>query len=217
MKGVNRILDVKDDTWRMFRIIAEFVEGFERMSRLKRSVSVFGSARTDENNKYYKMAVELGDKLAKEDFSVITGGGPGIMEAGNKGAYSAGGESVGLNIELPMEQEPNKYLTESIDFHYFFARKVMFVKYASAFVVFPGGFGTMDELFESLTLIQTHIISPFPVILVGVDFWQGLVDWIKNVMLKKENNIDEEDLLAFKLTDDLEEVMTIIRDFSKGK
>lgn len=210
------MLNKDDDTWRMWRIMAEFVDGFEKMSNRKKSVSVFGSARTKPNNKYYKIADELGKALAKEGYSVITGGGPGIMEAANKGAFEAKGDSVGLNITLPMEQHSNPYLTESLDFHYFFSRKVMFVKYARAFVVFPGGFGTLDELFEALTLIQTEIIAPFPVILVGKDYWAGMIEWIEKKMLEEEENISAGDMNFLKSSESVEEIMKIIKEYDKG-
>src|SRR5689334_8945911 len=166
------------DSWRIFRIMAEFVEGFEVMSPVGKAVSIFGSARTRPHEKYYKEAEETARLFAKAGFAVITGGGPGIMEAGNKGAYEAKGTSVGLNITLPQEQEGNRYQNIKLDFHYFYARKVMFVKYSSAFVCFPGGYGTMDELFEVLTLIQTLKAEAFPVVLYGTPYWKGLVDWL---------------------------------------
>src|SRR5437762_1850460 len=168
-----------NDGWRIFRIMAEFVEGFEVMGPIGRAVSMFGSARARPQSKYYKAAEQTARLLAKAGFAVITGGGPGIMEAGNKGAYEAAGESIGLNITLPQEQEANKYQTISLDFHYFYARKVMFTKYASAFICFPGGYGTLDETFETLTLIQTLKVEAFPIILYGSEYWNGLDDWIQ--------------------------------------
>ena len=199
------------DTWRIFRIMAEFVEGFEVLSQLGgRAVSIFGSARSAPTEFYYQQAVKLAARLVEKDFHVITGGGPGIMEAANLGARQAGGRSIGLNIHLPQEQAPNRYQNVSIHFHYFFCRKVMFVKYASAFVCFPGGFGTMDEFFESMTLIQTHKIARFPVVLIGTDFWGGLVEWMKNVWLKQFATISPEDLLLFEVTDDIERAVEII-------
>ncbi len=200
-----------NDTWRIFRIMAEFVEGFETLSRLGPAVSVFGSARTTPDNPFYKQAVNLGKLLAQSGFAVITGGGPGIMEGANRGAKDAGGMSVGLNIMLPHEQRPNPHVTIQMDFHYFFARKMMFVKYANALVVFPGGFGTMDEFFEALTLIQTDKIFHFPVYLVGSDYWKGLIEWIKDQMLSS-GAIEAEDLEIFKISDDEEE---IVRDITR--
>jgi len=196
----------QSDIWRVFRIMAEFVEGFETLARLGPAVSVFGSARTKEGSEYYEKARRLGGLLARAGFAVITGGGPGIMEAANRGAKDAGGQSVGLNITLPHEQVPNPHVTVQMDFHYFFARKMMFVKYASAFVVLPGGFGTMDEFFEALTLIQTDKVTQFPVYLVGGDYWKGLVDWLKDSMLAS-GAIAEEDLDIFTITDDEEYIV----------
>ena len=206
---------LSNEAWRMFRILSEFVEGFETLSDIGPAVTVFGSARTQPENEYYKLAVECGKKLVENDFSVITGGGPGIMEAANKGAFEAGGKSIGLNISLPMEQAPNPYQTHEITFRYFFARKVMFVKYASGFICFPGGFGTMDEFFESMTLIQTHKTAPFPVVLIGKDFWSGLMDWIKETMLEKYGAISAEDLDLFRITDDVDEAIQIIKGCHK--
>ena len=204
-------LDKSTEVWRIFRIISEFVDGFEVMSQIGPAVSVFGSARTKPSDPYYKMAVECGRLLTEAKLSVITGGGPGIMEAANKGAYEADGTSVGLNITLPMEQSGNPYQTHELTFKYFFVRKVMFVKYASAFVIFPGGFGTMDEFFESMTLIQTNKIKPFPVFCIGTKFWSGLIDWVKETMLDEHNMISPDDLLRFEVTDDLEHVVSTIR------
>jgi uncharacterized protein (TIGR00730 family) len=203
------------DSWATFKIMAEFVEGFEKMSRIGPCVSIFGSARTKPDNPYYKLAEEVGTKLVEAGFGVITGGGPGIMEAGNKGAKEAGGKSVGLGIELPFEQFFNQYIDrdKSINFDYFFVRKVMFVKYAQGFIAMPGGFGTLDELFESLTLIQTHKVAPFPVVLVGTDFWKGLVDWMHDTMCTKEGNISKDDLLMFKIVDTAEDAVNYILDF----
>jgi len=202
-----------EDPWRVFRIMAEFVEGFHTFSELKgNAVTVFGSARIKSTHRMYKMAEETARLLVKEKYAVITGGGPGIMEAGNKGAAKAKGESIGLNIELPYEQKPNRYIKTLVNFHYFFCRKVMFVKYAKAFVIFPGGFGTMDEFFESITLIQTERIKKFPVILVGSYYWKGLVSWLKNIMLK-EHNINPEDLDIFKIVDTPQAVIKEIKKF----
>lgn len=193
------------DVWRIFRIMAEFVDGFETMTRIGPAITVFGSARTKPNEPYYEKARQLGALMAKRNFAVITGGGPGIMEAANRGAQEAGGVSVGLNISLPMEQKANPYQGISLNHHYFFVRKVMFVKYSHAFVCFPGGFGTMDEAFESLTLIQTLKIEPFPVILIGTDFWTGLIEWMRATMLEHFACINAADLNLFRMTDDLEQ------------
>lgn len=202
------------DTWQIFKIMAEFVEGFEKLSRIGPCVSIFGSARTQANNKYYILAEEIGYKLTKEGYGVITGGGFGIMEAANKGAQAAGGKSVGLNIELPFEQLPNKFIDQDklIFFEYFFVRKVMFIKYAQGFVVLPGGFGTLDELFEAITLIQTNKIARFPIVLVGKKFWSGVIEWI-TTMLIEEQNISPEDLLLFTIVDTADEAVTHINNF----
>ena len=204
-----------NNSWTVFKVMAEFVEGFEKMSEIGPCVSIFGSARTKPGTKYYELARVIAQKLTESGFGVITGGGPGIMEAGNRGAKDTGGPSVGLNIELPFEQKPNDFIDhdKSIDFNYFFVRKVMFVKFAQGFVVLPGGFGTLDELFESLTLIQTHKIARFPVILVGTEFWTGLVDWIKAVLLEQEGNISAKDLDLFHIVDTPEEVVESINKF----
>lgn len=203
-----------EDTWRIFRIMAEFVEGFELLSKVGLAVSIFGSARVHPGNPDYEKAVEIAKGLSKEGFTVITGGGPGIMEAGNKGASLAKGESIGLNIQLPMEQFPNPYATMEMNFHYFFCRKVMFVKYADAFIIMPGGFGTLDEFFESITLIQTKKISHFPVILVDSKYWGPLLDWLKNTVLA-QGNISKEDLELFKVVDDPKQVVREIVEFYK--
>lgn len=197
------------ETWRLFRILSEFIEGFDELSDIGPAVSIFGSARLKRTNIYYKKTVEVADLLSQAGFTIITGGGPGIMEAANKGAAKNGGLSIGLNITLPMEQKPNKFQNRSLNFRYFFARKVMFVKYAMGYVCMPGGFGTLDEFFESLTLIQTHKIYPFPVILFGKDYWSPLVDYMKNVMLKYKT-ISREDLDLLSLTDDPAEVRDIM-------
>ncbi len=204
-----------ENSWTMFKVLAEFVDGFETMNKLGPCVSIFGSARTKPEDKYYKLAVEMAERLVDEGFGIITGGGPGIMEAGNKGAYLKGGLSVGLNIDLPFEQSHNPFIDpdKNMDYGYFFVRKVMFVKYAQAFVVMPGGFGTLDELFEVLTLIQTKKISKVPVILMGSDFWGGMSDWIVNVMLEQHNNISPNDLDLMPVVDTPEEVMAIIKAF----
>jgi len=207
--------DKPESAWRIFRIMSEFVDGFETMESIGPCVSVYGSARTKPGTPYYEMAVDISYKLVKSGYGVITGGGPGIMEAGNKGAQAANGPSVGLNIDLPMEQGSNQYVDhdKNLNFRYFFARKVMFVKYAQAFVLLPGGFGTLDELFESLTLIQTNKIERVPLILMGSDFWGGLMDWVKSVMLEKHGNISEKDLDLIKIIDDPEKVIAEIDDF----
>jgi uncharacterized protein (TIGR00730 family) len=198
------------ESWRMFRIMSEFVDGFETLSHVKHGVSIFGSARVSPASTEYQRAYDLARALSLAGYSVITGGGPGIMEAANKGAYDAGGESVGMNISLPFEQRPNPYIKTFLNFRYFFVRKVMFVKYSRAFIIMPGGFGTLDELFESVTLIQTHKIEPFPVILVGRDFWVPLVSWIEEKLLT-EQLISIEDMDILKVVDTTEEVLTILR------
>ncbi|NNE02019.1 MAG: TIGR00730 family Rossman fold protein [Eudoraea sp.] len=214
-KGWNEIKT--NDSWAIFKIMGEFVTGFEKMSVIGPCVTIFGSARTRQGDAYYEMAVSIAKQVSEAGYGIITGGGPGIMEAGNKGAHLAGGTSVGLNIELPFEQNDNPYIDDdkSLDFDYFFVRKVMFVKYSQGFVVMPGGFGTLDELFEAITLIQTNKIGKFPIILVGTIFWEGLMDWIKNTMLEA-GNISPEDLDLIKLADTPEEVVDIIDAFYKG-
>jgi len=204
--------DLSRESWRLFRILSEFVDGFEVMSEVGPAVTVFGSARTTEDDPYYQKAMQCGSKVCSRGFAVITGGGPGIMEAANRGAYDCGGKSVGLNISLPMEQDPNRYQTHVLNFRYFFVRKVMFVKYACGFIIFPGGFGTMDELFESLTLIQTDKIDRFPIALVGHDFWDGLVDWMSHTMRDKFKTIGPNDLDLFKVTDSVDEAVDYIVD-----
>lgn len=200
------------DPWRIFRIMSEFVDGFEVLAKYQPAVTVFGSARTPKKDPYYKLATRTASLLVKAGFSVITGGGPGIMEAANKGASQSNGNSIGLNIQLPFEQLPNPFIKIMLSFRYFFCRKVMFVKYATAFVIFPGGYGTLDEFFEALTLIQTQRIDRFPVILVGSKYWEGLISWLKDVMLK-EHYIDSDDMLIFRVTDDPAEVVNIIKEF----
>jgi hypothetical protein len=204
-----------NDSWSIFKIMAELVEGYDRMQKIGPCVSIFGSARTKPDSKYYQMADDIGFLLTKKGYGVITGGGPGIMEAGNKGAQRGGGTSVGLNIDLPFEQSSNPYVdnNKNIDFDYFFVRKVMFVKYSQGFIVMPGGFGTLDELFESLTLIQTLKIARFPIILVSKSFWAGLIDWIKTTLLEAENNISEKDLDLFVMVDTAEEAVKEIDNF----
>ncbi len=212
-KGWN---DIKtENSWVIFKVMSEFVEGFEKLKRIGPGVSIFGSARTSPDNPYYKSAETIARMLVDKGYGVITGGGPGIMEAGNKGANTGGGTSVGLNIDLPFEQHANIYIDPDklIDFDYFFVRKVMFVKYSQAFIVMPGGFGTLDELFEAMTLIQTEKIERFPIILFGSEYWTGLVDWIKNTMLVKEANISPEDMDLFSIVDTEEEAVQIVDSF----
>ena len=201
-----------DESWRIFRIMAEFVEAIETLSRVKHAVSIFGSARTKPDDPYYQKAELLARRLVEKGFGVITGGGPGVMAAANKGAAEAGGQSVGMNIRLPFEQKPNPYANVSIDYKYFFIRKVMFVKYAVAYVILPGGFGTMDELFEALTLIQTKRIKGFPVILMGSEYWKGLFDWLRKTMLR-DNKISPEDLERFQIIDDPDEAVKLIQKY----
>jgi len=200
------------ETWRLFRILSEFVDGFELMSKVGPAVSVFGSARTQPDNPAYIAAVECGRRIVEADLAVITGGGPGIMQAANQGAFEAKGKSIGLNINLPMEQKPNPYQTHPISFRYFFVRKVMFVKYACGFICFPGGFGTMDEFFEAVTLVQTLKIRPFPIICVGSDFWGGLIDWCRGTMGEQYKTISPADMELFHVTDSVEEAVKIVTD-----
>jgi uncharacterized protein (TIGR00730 family) len=204
-----------NDSWAIFKIMSEFVDGYEKLSRIGPCVSVFGSARTKPEDKYYKAAEEIAYQLTQNGYGVITGGGPGIMEAGNKGARRGAGVSVGLNIELPFEQHDNPYIDhdKNLVFDYFFVRKVMFVKYAQGFVAMPGGFGTLDELFEAMTLIQTKKIGKFPIILVGVEFWSGIIDWIKTTLIEKHENVSPKDLELFSVVDTAEEVIQIIDKF----
>jgi len=201
-----------EDPWRVFRIMSEFVDGFEVLSRLGKAVSIFGSSRLKPDNKYYKLAEETAYLLAKEGYAIITGSGPAIMEAANKGAKRAGGHSVGLNIQIPSEQKPNKYVDTLLDFRYFFVRKVMFVKYAKAFVIMPGGYGTLDEFTEAINLIQTERIPKFPVVLFGSEYWKGMLDWLRNTVLKSEN-ISKEDLNIFSVVDRPREVIGAIKNF----
>jgi len=197
------------DTWRVFRIMGEFVEGFDELATVTRGVSIFGSARTPPDSPHYAAAQETAALLVNAGYAVITGGGPGIMEAANRGAYEAKGVSIGCNIELPFEQGANKYQTRSLTFNYFFVRKTMFVKYSTAFIIFPGGFGTFDELFEALTLIQTRKVRNFPVVLVGKQFWGGMIDWLRGAVLT-EKNISEDDLVLLHLTDSPTEAVEIV-------
>jgi len=219
---IRKVFEAKDwndikasDSWQIFKIMSEFVEGFEKMSRIGPCVSVFGSARTKMNNKYYKLAEEISFKLTREGYGVITGGGPGIMEAANKGAKAGGGKSVGLNITLPFEQSSNSFVDsdKNISFDYFFVRKTIFLKYSQGFIAMPGGFGTLDELFEAITLIQTNKVAHFPIILVGKKYWEGLMAWVKNTMLEEEHNISEMDLNLFKIVDTADEAIVIINEF----
>jgi len=205
-----------NDSWAIFKIMAEFVEGFERLGKIGPCVSIFGSARTKPDHKYYKLAENIAFELTQNGYGVVTGGGPGIMEAGNKGANRGNGTSVGLNIELPFEQHDNPYIDsdKSLDFDYFFVRKVMFVKYSQGFVVMPGGFGTMDELFEAITLIQTKKIGKFPIVLVGRKFWSGLIDWVKTTLIQ-EGTISPKDLDLISIVDTEEEVLDVIDSFYK--
>lgn len=204
------------DSWQIFKIMAEFVEGYEKLAIIGPCVTIFGSARTPKNHPYYLLAEETAYKMAKAGFGIISGGGPGIMEAANKGAKLAGGKSVGLNIQLPFEQHPNPYIDpdKNLSFYYFFIRKVMFMKYSQGFIVLPGGFGTCDEFFEAITLIQTKKVAKFPVIMMGKEYWAGLLDWIKNKMMA-EKNICQKDMDLFMVTDDIEEAVKHIEDFYK--
>ena len=208
--------DIKaQNSWQIFKIMSEFVEGFEKMSRIGPCVSIFGSARTKPENKYYQLAEEIAYKLVLEGYGIITGGGPGIMEAANKGARRGEGKSVGLNIELPFEQKHNDYIDtdKCINFDYFFVRKNIFLKYSQGFIGMPGGFGTIDELFESLTLVQTNKIAQFPVVLVGSEYWTGMLKWIRETMLQQEHNINESDLDLFKVVDTADEAVAHIVNF----
>jgi len=208
--------DIKsNDSWEIFKMMGEFVGGFEKMARIGPCVSVFGSARTKPDNPYYKLAEEISYKLTMNGYGIISGGGPGIMEAANKGAKAGKGKSVGLHINLPFEQGANAYIDRDklIAFDYFFVRKVVFMKYSQGFVVLPGGFGTFDEMFEAFTLIQTHKIGKFPIVLVGKKYWSGLFDWIKSTVLEMEHNINPEDLNLFHITDTADEAVKIITDF----
>ncbi len=207
---------ISEDSWRVFRIMSEFVDGFEVLSRVGKAVSIFGSSRMLPNKKYYQLAEEIAYLLAREGYAIITGSGPGIMEAANKGAWRAKGHSIGLNIQIPAEQKPNKYVDTILNFHYFFVRKVMFVKYAKAFVIMPGGYGTLDEFTEAINLIQTERISKFPVVLFGSEYWKGMLVWLKNMVLK-HGNISKEDLKIFTVVDEPREVVKVIKNFYKRK
>ena len=204
-----------NDSWSIFKIMGEFVEGYEKLSLIGPCISIFGSARTNPDDKYYKLTEEISADIVSRGYGIITGGGPGIMEAANKGAKFKNGKSVGLCIELPFEENSNKFIDNDklLNFDYFFVRKVMFVRYAQGFVVMPGGFGTLDELFEALTLIQTYKVEKFPIILVGSEFWDGIIDWMKKTLLLENNNISKEDLDLFKLADTKDEVINILEKF----
>jgi len=217
MRGKMKTLKLKEDftqeeTWRIFRIMSEFVEGFEVLSNVGKAVSMFGSSRTKPGTKYYKLAEEISFSLAKEGYAIITGSGPGLMEAANKGARRAKGQSVGLNIQLPLQQKPNKYVDLLLDFRYFFVRKVMFVKYAKAFVILPGGYGTLDEFSEAINLIQTQRIAEFPVVLFNKEYWNGMLEWMKDKVLKN-GCISKEDLKIFTVVDTPKEVVEVIKRF----
>jgi len=205
-----------EDPWRVFRIMSEFVEGFEVLSCVGKAVSIFGSSRLASTHKYYKLAEEVAYLVAKEGYTIITGSGPSLMEAANKGAKRAKGNSIGLNIQLPLQQRPNPYVDTLLDFHYFFIRKVMFVKYAKAFVIMPGGYGTLDDFFEALSLISTERIPTFPVVLVGSDYWGGMISWFRDTVLKS-GCITEDDFELFKIVDKPQDVVKIIREFYRGK
>lgn len=202
----------KEDPWRIFRIMSEFVDGFEELHNVKNAVCVFGSTKSKRTNPYYKLATKTAKLFAKEGYPIITGAGSGIMEAANKGAYEAKGESIGLNILIPTKQKPNKYITHLLEFSYFFCRKVMFAKYSKAFIVFPGGFGTLDEFFEAAALVQTKRMEPFPIILVGSAYWRGMLKWLKNTVLR-HGAIDKEDLNVFKVIDEPEKIVEYVKNF----
>ena len=204
-----------NDSWSIFKIMGEFVEGYEKLSAIGPCISIFGSARTNSDNKYYKLTEDISKAIVERGYGIISGGGPGIMEAANKGASSVKGKSVGLCINLPFEDTNNKYIDndKQLNFDYFFVRKVMFVKYAQGFIVMPGGFGTLDELFEAITLIQTYKAEKFPIILVGSEFWSGLIDWMKKTLLEENKNISENDLDLFQVVDSKEEVIQILEKF----
>jgi hypothetical protein len=211
-KGIIKEDFTSEETWRIFRIMSEFVDGFEVLSKVGKAVSIFGSSRMQRENKYYKLTEEIAYLLAKEGYAIITGSGPGVMEAANKGARKAKGHSVGLNIQIPLEQKPNKYVDTLLDFRYFFVRKVMFVKYAKAFVILPGGYGTLDEFTEAINLIQTLRIPQFPVVLFDSVYWKGMLDWLKGTVLKN-GNISKEDLHIFTVVDSPKEVVNVIKNF----
>ena len=214
-KGWNEIQS--QDSWQILKTVAEFVDGFDRLAKIGPCVTIYGSARTKPDHKYYLLSEEIAAKLVKKGYGVITGGGPGVMEAGNKGAHLGGGTSVGLNIELPFEQHFNPYIDpdKNLNFDYFFVRKVMFVKYSQGFVVMPGGFGTLDEMFEAITLIQTKKIARFPIILVGTSYWSGLIDWVKTVLIEQEKTVSPDDLKLIKIVDTEDEVVEVLDAFYK--
>lgn len=219
MQGLEKqyVIDaLAEDSWRMFRIMGEFVQGFEEMADVGKAVTIFGSARLRDDSEIYRKAQQLAADLARAGYAIITGGGPGVMEASNRGAMDAQGRSVGLNIDLPHEQAPNGFQTDSLKFKYFFVRKVMLVKYSTAFVVFPGGFGTIDELFEALTLIQTRKIKPFPVYLIGVEFWRGMLQWLQGTLLRM-GTISEKDLHLFKVVDDVALIPNEIESYYRSE
>jgi hypothetical protein len=207
-----------NDSWSIFKIMSEFVEGFDRMAKIGPCISIFGSARTSPDNPYYALGVEIAEKFAGLGYGIITGGGPGLMEAANKGAQKAKGKSVGLNIDLPFEQNHNPFIDQehNLEFDYFFVRKVIFVKYSQAFVIMPGGFGTLDEFFEAMTLIQTKKIAKRPIVLVGTSYWTGLLKWVEETMLWKEKNISPDDLALYKLVDTADEAVEYIEDFYRS-
>jgi uncharacterized protein (TIGR00730 family) len=207
-----------NDSWSIFKIMSEFVEGFDRMAKIGPCISIFGSARTSPDNPYYALGIEIAEKFAGLGYGIITGGGPGLMEAANKGAQKAKGKSVGLNIDLPFEQNHNPFIDQehNLEFDYFFVRKVIFVKYSQAFVIMPGGFGTLDEFFEAMTLIQTKKIAKRPIVLVGTSYWTGLLKWVEETMLWKEKNISPDDLALYKLVDTADEAVEYIEDFYRS-
>ncbi|MDH4225827.1 MAG: TIGR00730 family Rossman fold protein [Deltaproteobacteria bacterium] len=206
----------KEESWRMFRIIGEFVEGFDVLPAFQPAVTVFGSARMKQDSPYYNLARSLGQALVKKGYSVFTGGGPGIMEAANRGAFESDGDSVGLNISLPREQAPNPYITKGVSFRYFFVRKVMLVKYSTAFFMLPGGYGTFDEFFETLTLIQTQKVRPLPMVLMGRQYWGGLVDWLKNTVVA-QGMLDEAELSLFHVVDTIEEAIDVVESYREAQ
>ena len=216
-RQLDQIFKTQEDIWRVFRVMSEFVEGFQTFSRLGPCVTIFGSARTKPGSKYYEATVKVAGEFVRNGYGIISGGGPGIMEAANKGAKEAGGASVGINIDLPFEQSANPYIDKDklITFRHFYVRKVMFVKYAQAFVVMPGGFGTLDELFESVTLVQTKKVNPFPIILMGKEYWSGMLDWIRTRMVE-EGTVSKTDLNIFSVTDDPNEAVRTVTDFYKA-
>lgn len=210
----NKEMGYATEAWRIFRIMAEFVEGFEELEKIEKAITIWGSARVKEGDEWYEKARKTAKLLAKKGYAIITGGGPGIMEAANKGAMEGNGESIGLNIELPKEQKPNPYIKKLISFRYFFTRKVMFVKYTKGFIIFPGGFGTLDEFTEAITLIQTERVHRFPVILMDKSYWKGIIEWMEEILLKRKY-IDKKDLKIFKVLNEPEEAVNFIEEFYK--